>query len=902
MSAAPPASPAPPLLAAMRFSGSWRDYQQRVLDEFGELAADGRVHVVAAPGSGKTVLGLELVRRIGRPALVLAPTRTIRDQWSARLVPLFLDQAPGPQDCSRDLAAPAALTVATYQALHAHWAEEDGARFAALVAALSAQGPVTLVLDEAHHLRREWWSALQALAAALPGAQVVALTATPPYDAPGAEWSRYEAMCGPIDFEIGAPELVRAGDLAPHQDHVMLAPPGADALDLLDARRQGIAALIAELKQDTVLLDHLAAHPWLTRPGDHVEAVLEAPQLLTATLVLLAAAGRPAPAAPLALLGVGRREVPDLSPWWLEVLLNGWLFSHAEVMAIGPERTRALRARLSEAGLIEGRRVKLCESRRIFQAMAGSLVKLDAVAAIARAEAAALGKGLRLLVLSDHVRADELPRAGGEDYRPAKLGVVPLFETLRRALGPDHPVAVLTGSLVIVPLAAESELRRLAAAHGDPAAELRLVPLPGCPGHARIEASGAIGRHLVALVTSVFASGAVQVLAGTQALLGEGWDAPCVNSLVLASNSAAFMLSNQMRGRAIRLDPEDPGKVANIWHLAAVEHGAGTALEEFADRLDWGALDSGEEPSSDWNLLTRRFSAFEGIANHGPPLISSGIDRLGLWPAEGIEGCNARTLALAADRAAIRERWRQSLGNAAPRARVRECASPTHAPHRLAWGDTLGWLAVSGLSGGALAGAEQLRHSANWSTAGTLGMAVAGAAALASLPKLLLGLRLLWRSGTLESSVRQVGEAVMAGLVAAGALDGFQAWQAQVVTRRNASGRIDVLVEGLPRAGERAVLQALAEALGPVQNPRYLLVRSSWLGLRRRTDYHAVPEAIGRQKASAEAFHREWRARVGSVRLIYTRSAEGRLILLRARARSFAAGFQRRVERRSVWE
>ena len=66
MSAAPPASPAPPLLAAMRFSGSWRDYQQRVLDEFGELAADGRVHVVAAPGSGKTVLGLELVRRIGR--------------------------------------------------------------------------------------------------------------------------------------------------------------------------------------------------------------------------------------------------------------------------------------------------------------------------------------------------------------------------------------------------------------------------------------------------------------------------------------------------------------------------------------------------------------------------------------------------------------------------------------------------------------------------------------------------------------------------------------------------------------------------------------------------------------------------------------------------------------------
>ena len=173
---------------------------------------------------------------------------------------------------------------------------------------------------------------------------------------------------------------------------------------------------------------------------------------------------------------------------------------------------------------------------------------------------------------------------------------------------------------------------------------------------------------------------------------------------------------------------------------------------------------------------------------------------------------------------------------------------------------------------------------------------------LASLPKLLLGLRLLWRSGSLEASVRQVGEAVIAGLVAAGSIDGFQVWQARVVTRRSASGRVDVLVEGLPRAGERAVLEALAEALGHVRNPRYLLVRRSWLGLHRRTDYHAVPEAIGRQKASAEVFHREWCARVGSARLVYTRSAEGRLILLRARARSFAAGFQRRVDRYSVWE
>ena len=895
--AAPPA-----LLGRMRFSGTWRDYQQRALDEFAEHAADRRTHVVAAPGSGKTVLGLELVRRIGRSALVLAPTRIIRDQWSARLVPLFLDRPPAPDECSHDLAAPADLTCATYQALHAHWADAEGTRFAALIAALNAVSPVTLVLDEAHHLRREWWSALQALTGALEDAHIVALTATPPYDAPGAEWARYEAMCGPIDLEIGAPELVRVGDLSPHQDHIMLAPPGPDALDLLDARRTAIAALISGLKQDTALLDHLAAHPWLTAPHDHVEALLEAPELLTAMLVLLKAAGRLIPSAPLKLLGAGRADVPDLLPWWLEVLLNGWLFTHAEIMAIGPERARALRARLSEAGLIEGRQVKLGESRRLFLAMAGSLAKLGSIAAIAQAEAEALGERLRLLVLSDHVRADELPRAPDGDYRPSRLGVVPIFETLRRALGGQQPLAILTGKLTILPLSLEADLHARATQLGIAPQELSLVPLPGCPGYARVEASGRASDALVALVTAQFTAGAVRVLVGTQALLGEGWDAPAVNSLVLASNSAAFMLSNQMRGRAIRLDPTDPGKVANIWHLAAVEAPPSGPLGELAARLDWGALDNGEEPASDWNLLTRRFRAFEGIANHGPPMISSGIDRLGLWEAEGLEGCNARTLALAADRAAIARRWRESLGSAAPRARVREAASPRHAPYRLAWSDILSWLAASGLSGGAFAGLAELRHLPGLATPGAIGMALAGAAALASLPRLLLGLRLLWRSGSLESSVRQVAEAVIAGLVAAGAIDAFQAWQAQIVTRRAASGRIDVLVEGLPRAGERAVLEALAEVLGPVRNPRYLLVRRSWLGLHRRADYHAVPEAIGRQKASAEAFHREWRARVGSARLIFTRSAEGRLILLRARARSFAAGFQRPVERRSVWE
>ena len=47
------------------FKWTFRNYQQRVLDEAETYLKDGKIHIVAAPGSGKTILGLELIRREG---------------------------------------------------------------------------------------------------------------------------------------------------------------------------------------------------------------------------------------------------------------------------------------------------------------------------------------------------------------------------------------------------------------------------------------------------------------------------------------------------------------------------------------------------------------------------------------------------------------------------------------------------------------------------------------------------------------------------------------------------------------------------------------------------------------------------------------------------------------------
>jgi hypothetical protein len=88
-----------------------------------------------------------------------------------------------------------------------------------------------------------------------------------------------------------------------------------------------------------------------------------------------------------------------------------------------------------------------------------------------------------------------------------------------------------------------------------------------------------------------------------------------------------------------------------------------------------------------------------------------------------------------------------------------------------------------------------------------------------------------------------------------------------------------------------------------VDNPRYLLVRKSQLfDVIRQQDYHAVPQLIGNRKAAAERFARLWTDQVGKCDLIYTRSPEGRKVLLKARVCSLASAFQEKTEQVSRWE
>lgn len=76
----------------LSFRYPFRKYQRMILEQVAAQQKDNKYHIVAPPGSGKTILGLELIRQFNTPAVVFAPTTTIQAQWYEK-VGMFLDPA-----------------------------------------------------------------------------------------------------------------------------------------------------------------------------------------------------------------------------------------------------------------------------------------------------------------------------------------------------------------------------------------------------------------------------------------------------------------------------------------------------------------------------------------------------------------------------------------------------------------------------------------------------------------------------------------------------------------------------------------------------------------------------------------------------------------------------------------
>jgi superfamily II DNA or RNA helicase len=94
----------------MRLARRLWPHQERALAVFD--ARIGRsVYLVVPPGGGKTLIGLEAARRLGRPTVVLCPNTAIQTQWMTQWRAGFVPE-PVHATASRDLPTP--VTVLTY--------------------------------------------------------------------------------------------------------------------------------------------------------------------------------------------------------------------------------------------------------------------------------------------------------------------------------------------------------------------------------------------------------------------------------------------------------------------------------------------------------------------------------------------------------------------------------------------------------------------------------------------------------------------------------------------------------------------------------------------------------------------------------------------------------------------
>lgn len=133
----------------------------------------------------------------------------------------------------------------------------------------------TLVLDEAHHLRTEWWATLNNLYEELNNEhfKIVSLTGTPPYDVSPAEWNNYQALCGPVDAEISIPELVKAGDLCPHQDLIYFSNLTSEEEKIVFDFEEKRNAFFKDIDEHSDILYAIEGSAFITNLDNNVDII-----------------------------------------------------------------------------------------------------------------------------------------------------------------------------------------------------------------------------------------------------------------------------------------------------------------------------------------------------------------------------------------------------------------------------------------------------------------------------------------------------------------------------------------------------------------------------------------------------------------------------------------------------
>jgi len=903
----------------LHFNGKWRSYQERILDNLEAHLRDKKLHVVAAPGAGKTTLGIEVISRINQPSLILCPTNTIKTQWEERIFSSFLEE----KDygiVSTNIREPRYITIITYQALLAAFCgrteideqpqEEDdesitssprfmNAKANEIIDLLKQAGITLLCFDEAHHLRKEWWRALTYLNEHLKPKQTIALTATPPYDVDYNEWKRYQDLCGEIDEVISIPELVKNGDLCPHQDFIYLSCLKKEERNLILQHNKNVRSLIDELQNDTKLLELLAEMDFFNADDSDIELIYDSPELYISIASLLNSQGYEIPTTFLDLFDMRQKDLPKFDVNMASQFFDGFMQTkHESFAALASYKEHYLNT-AKRLGLIANKKIALNDNIRIRRQIAGSLSKLDSIIEIVKLESEQLRQDLRMVILTDRIRRNDIACTG--------IGVIPIWKKLNDNYGTTIPMGILCGSLIIIPKNTVSKLYSLLSSNGIDTDNISVNQFLDFKDYIKVTPKESIRNQIVSIITDMFNAGEITILIGTQALLGEGWDAPTINSLILSSTVSSYMLSNQMRGRAIRINQNNPDKVSNIWHLATLNI---PEVKELTPTSE-DAYENIRSCMYDMEQLVTRFDGFEAPAYSNRHEIVSGIDRITniykVLPLiretnmlqNMISTHQRTTLSLARNRARTRQWWNDAL----------YCGNGSNKQIGLKSGVKTGTITIKNLQYKSymyyiltllmvlLAVVFYYPAIINYLFCTKFGWFCL--AAILCLFAVIL-LKFL-KTGTVAGVLKQVSLVILESLSQQGEIK--SSLKIVKVTVTKDCGSLFVTCSNLSSEENNLFMKCLQEFLDPIENPRYLLVKHDVFMERvKQKDYFSIPSVLSANKNCVNTFKFLWEKYIGRCDIIYTRNREGHQALLKARKEAFSASNKKWSKMLSIWQ
>ncbi|MBR5129844.1 MAG: DEAD/DEAH box helicase family protein [Alphaproteobacteria bacterium] len=886
------------------FKGKFRSYQQKVLDNLTAHLKDEKLHIVAAPGAGKTTLGIEVIARLKCPVLIFAPTLTIRNQWKERIIEAFLDDKD--QDIiSLDIKNPKQITITTYQSLWSVFSnkkevEEDldddtpssGKIITSLadeiVEKLKKQKTSLLCFDEAHHLRNEWWKALDILMDKLNPKQTLSLTATPPYDVTYNEWKRYEQLCGPIDDLISIPELVKNGDLCPHQDFVYFSNLRQNENQKIEEFKDKVHLFMDYLMNTSKIGASILKTSIFTTAPKHIipimykEQIYENPDFFISIASYLKATNKPISQTFLKLFDMVQKDIPPFDEKWAEIFLTGLLYDYRSSFKQLEKDIKTLEIKAHRSGIIFRKRVYISSNPILQKEVASSVGKLDSIIDIVASENTHLKQDLRMVILSDYIREDMTPETANS------LGVVPIFLKLSENYK-KIPTAILTGTLIAIPKDKKEDVLKQLKQEKLHISDLKFTPFKHNSNYYKITFSVSAKSKIVKIITDLFNQGVFNIVIGTQALLGEGWDAPSINSLILSSTIASYVLSNQMRGRAIRKDKNNPDKISNIWHLASFKK------LNLWDRTVYKQNSLVDDYGYDLKQIERRFQGYEAPTVVPPFQIQNGLTRLnlGLISEQKTNDINQQTLQLSSNRNVVKESWEKALYTGNPNARMHVgIDTPRHYTKTFVYKGSFTFLMFfyTGLS---------------FELYSILNRIIPTYSGLLSIAFILyfMGRPLLKfiRNGSVVGSLRSIIQIIMQTLYQMGEIQSPLS-NTSLLIKKQKDGQVFCSVTGLLPAELNLLLKSLQEFLDPIENPKYILARKSMpIPYLSQKDYHAIPSVIAAQKKNVLYFKKQWEQKIGKCQLIYTRSEKGRQLLLKTRKYAFSNEARQRTLSSNKW-